>query len=122
LLWEAYNLAVAAVLLNRIVILLSCVGIFIAGVLSMGHIMHVSIPCGLASGCDQVAHHPSSFWFGVPVAYFGAAMYITLLVLATWRLFATERYARKLLLAGFGISAIAALVSLGFAGLFRYGH
>lgn|GEM_PF-218649 len=91
----SYNPNVNATLVNRILTLLAWAGIFVAGVLSIGHAMNVSLPCGITDGCNKVAAHPSSLWFGIPVAYFGLVAYLTLAGLAlvrTLRGFAATRW------------------------------
>lgn len=115
----------SATVLNRIGIVLATVGAFIAGALSMAHLLKREIPCGLFDGCQAVAQHPTSFWFsgtvnleglfgrpGIPVAVFGFAMYLTLLVLAAWRRFADPSFGRLLLRAGFGLSLVGTVISI----------
>jgi protein-disulfide isomerase len=98
---------------NRVNIVLSFIGVFVAGFLSLTHMLDVSIPCGIAHGCDVVARHPSSKWFGIPVAYLGLAMYVTLLTMAVWRLYAGQALAKLLARLGLGISALGAIISIG---------
>ena len=47
-------------LLNQISLILSFVGIFVSGVLSLGHFLARSIPCGEGGGCDIVASNPAA--------------------------------------------------------------
>ncbi len=68
----------AAILLNRVALVLSFVGIFVAGLLSLTHAMALSIPCGDNGGCDVVNGSSASLLFGIPVAYLGLAAYTTL--------------------------------------------
>jgi uncharacterized membrane protein len=56
-------------------------GLFAAGVLSLGHILDLPVPCGGSRGCAAVAAHPRSKVIGVPIAYFGIAAYIAIIVL-----------------------------------------
>lgn len=95
--------------LNRISLVLAVVGLFIAGTLSLGHILEVVVPCGLQKGCDIVTTSPFAKWFGLPVAYFGFASYALLAGMAFMRMRGGAD-ARSLI--GWGLS----LSSLGLAG------
>jgi protein-disulfide isomerase/uncharacterized membrane protein len=99
---------VSGALLNRISLVLAFAGIFIAGFLSLGSILNVSIPCGGSGGCDAIATHPLSKWFGLPVAYYGLAGYLLLTVLAVMRGMNSDMRLRWV---GLWISAAGALVS-----------
>jgi protein-disulfide isomerase/uncharacterized membrane protein len=81
-----YTLGVKAALLNRILLVLSLIGLFVASALSIEKLMHVVLPCGNTSGCATVAADPSSMLFGViPVAYIGFGGYLFLAALALIR-------------------------------------
>ena len=81
-----YTHAVKANLLNRILLILSFVGLFVAGALTIEKLMNVDLPCGESHGCATVARDPSSMLFGViPVAYIGLAGYILFAGLAIAR-------------------------------------
>lgn len=61
-------------------------GIFVAGMLSLAHVLNATVPCGANSqGCETVAQHPSSAWAGIPVAFFGLGAYFFLAALAFLR-------------------------------------
>lgn len=64
---------------------LAAAGFVVAGTLSVAHTINKLVPCGQSSGCGIVANDPSSFLFGVPVAYFGVAGYLAILGLSLWR-------------------------------------
>ncbi|HLO99182.1 MAG TPA: vitamin K epoxide reductase family protein, partial [Fimbriimonas sp.] len=98
--------------LNRIVMFLAVIGVFIAGVLSVQHIFQLTVPCGGGTGCDTVARHPASNWFGQPVAYFGLAGYVALFALALIRGVAGLTANRLFVGAGYAISAIGMVTSL----------
>jgi len=107
-----YTRGVKAILLNRILLVLSFIGLFVAGALSIEKLMNVSLPCGNTSGCDKVAAHPSSMLFGViPVAYIGLAGYILFAALAIIRSMKTPWDVRLVNL-GFGAAAFGAAFSL----------
>ena len=74
-----------AIWLNRVISLLTFGGIFVAGVLSVSKYLKVIPPCGGSDGCFTVANHPSSMWFGIPVAYIGLLTYLGLAALAIGR-------------------------------------
>jgi protein-disulfide isomerase/uncharacterized membrane protein len=109
---------VALVALNRILILLGYVGLFISGLLSMQHLLHISLPCGIQKGCDVVARHPSSYLFGnfndggLAVAYIGFAGYVLLTVLAIVRGLQGVGKNRTLISLGFYFSAIGTIYSI----------
>ncbi|MBC7805619.1 MAG: hypothetical protein H7145_05655, partial [Akkermansiaceae bacterium] len=42
-------------LANRLIFVLSVIGIFVAGYLWYLHATHADIPCGLSNGCEMVA-------------------------------------------------------------------
>ena len=97
--------------IEALLMILGPAGVFVAGVLSVGHALNLKVPCGPQSGCDVVSPHSSAFWFGVPVAYFGLAGYLALTVLAA--LLATQPThairLRKvgLAMSGFGVGTSA---------------
>lgn len=110
-----YNHSVSNVTLNRILILLGVLGMFVAGVLSMEHRYMLEIPCSTGGGCETVARHPSSYIGGaanIPVAYVGLLGYIFFTCLAIVRGF-TGRYGSKLLtLTGYVASAFGMIASI----------
>jgi protein-disulfide isomerase len=108
---RAYNSLVSVQVLNRVSLVLAFAGVFVAGVLSLGHALNVSLPCGAARGCDAVAAHATSKWFGTPVAYFGLAAYLALAALAIFRTMSGPVKGRSLYLAGLGLSGAGALLS-----------
>ena len=107
----------APVALNRILIILGNVGIFISGFLSLSHYYKLSLPCGAAKGCDTVTMHPSAyltgnhFTGGIPVAYLGLLGYLFLTGLAIYRAMANKEHVRSLNLIGFIIAGVGALYS-----------
>ena len=98
--------------LLRAIIALSFAGLFVAGALSVSKLFGLGLPCGAAHGCDVVNNHPSSRWFGVPVAYIGFGGYAILAALAVARAGMTAERARPLALAGYLVSAFGALTSV----------
>ena len=74
-----------ALVANRVAGLLAWGGVFVAAVLSYSHWADRAVPCGVSRGCDTVAKHESSVWFGVPVAMVGLAGYLALAVLSAIR-------------------------------------
>ncbi|MBI1756039.1 MAG: thioredoxin domain-containing protein [Fimbriimonas ginsengisoli] len=102
----------SATVLSRITLILAFVGLFIAGVLSLSHVLNVVPPCGGGMGCARVATHPSSKWGGIPVAYFGFGAYLSLAALAWARTKAVLGRPKLLIQVGWAISAIGTLVSV----------
>lgn len=102
----------SAVTLNRITLVLAIIGLFIAGVLSYSHLINYVPPCGPSGGCEKVAIHPSSYWFGIPVAYFGFGAYLTMVALAIMRGLKGPLTHKKLAIASFAVTASGVVVSI----------
>ncbi|MDR3687925.1 MAG: vitamin K epoxide reductase family protein [Fimbriimonas sp.] len=101
-----------AILLNRILLVLSFIGLFVAGSLSLEMYLNVVLPCGPGHGCAVVASDPSSRLFGIlPVAYIGFAGYILFAGLAIARAL-TVVNDRKLVQIGFAASVGGAIYSV----------
>lgn len=96
----------------RAILVLAFAGLFVAGSLSITKLLHLELPCGAAHGCDVVNSHPSSLWFGIPVAYFGFVGYVIIASLAVLRSSMTAEKARPLALVGYLFSAFGALASV----------
>lgn len=107
-----YTRSVKAVLLNRILLVLAFAGLFVAGVLSLGHAVGLSIPCGGSNDCDVVARHPASSLLGIPVAYFGFATYAALAVVACLRAARGMVRVNQLVIAGYVLAAVGTVFSL----------
>jgi len=101
-----------SITLNRILIILGVIGIFVAGALTYQHARELEIPCGADQGCNVVARHESSYLFKIPVAYLGLVGYIALLGLATIRAFTGKVKDLRLVGSGFFMSAFGMLFSL----------
>ncbi len=75
-------------LYNRIVFLLSFVGLMVAGYLWFLHATHGDVPCGGSGGCDRVAQSPYARFpagKGPFVAAYGTLGYLTLVALSFLR-------------------------------------
>ncbi len=79
------------VLTNRIIYILSLLGVQVAGYLTLAHLNILALICGKMSGCDKVAHHVSSHGFGIPLlapiptAAFGLGFYLLMVFLCQAR-------------------------------------
>lgn len=111
-----YNHSVTSALWNRILTVLAWAGVFVAGVLTAKHFMNLQLPCGYSQDCEKVANHPSSYWFGIPVALFGLLAYLTLAALAFIRSWKGLENTRNLANYGAIIAAVGVLVSLFLTG------
>jgi uncharacterized membrane protein/protein-disulfide isomerase len=109
---KPYNQGVSIVTLNRILIILGVLGLFVAGVLTVQHVRHLEIPCTAGGGCLTVAQHPTSYVRGIPVAYFGLAGYFLLTALAVIRGFTGKYYEKLLTLPSYIGSAFGMIASL----------
>ncbi len=103
----------SSTLLNRITLVLAFAGLFVAGVLSLGPLLNIVVPCGVSAGCETVQNHPSSTWFGVHVAYVGFAGYALLAVLAWMRSRRGVEASAKLVGVGYVVAAAGAVTSVG---------
>ncbi|MBN9501022.1 MAG: hypothetical protein BGO01_05220 [Armatimonadetes bacterium 55-13] len=107
----------SAVALNRILIALGFIGIFIAGYLSLSHVLNIALPCGVSHGCDIVATHPTSYLIGdhqkggIPVAYLGFVGYVILAALAIIRGLKGMIGVKSLVVIGFVLSGLGAIYS-----------
>lgn len=71
---------------NQIVFVLACIGVFIALVTGIAHASGVQLPCGtIQTGCDVIAQPENSRWLGVPIAFYGLAMYMVVALFALFR-------------------------------------
>jgi protein-disulfide isomerase len=111
---ETYNPShnVKAVLLNRVLLVLGFVGLFISGFLSLAHILNADVPCGRSGGCEMVTKHPSGIWFGVPVAIWGFGGYLILTALASIRAMKGLEATRGLVMPGYFVAAAGTVGSL----------
>lgn len=109
---KPYNQGVSPLTLNRILLILGVLGLFVAGVLSVEHLFELQIPCTSGGGCQTVARHSSSYIFNIPVAYFGFAGYFLLTGLALVRLFTGSLLSRLFVGLGYVGAAIGLVASL----------
>jgi len=98
--------------LNRIALLLAFAGLFVAGVLSLAHVLKIDPPCGPSGDCGAVTNHASSKWFTIPVAYFGFGAYLTLAFLAVLRAIQGVERNPRLVTIGYLVSAAGTLISM----------
>ena len=96
--------------MNRVVFVLSVLGLLISGYLWSAHASGADIPCGGSGGCDKVASSPYSEFplrSGIPVAAYGAIGYLLLAGLAFARTLGKSAARDRMLLG---------LIILGAAG------
>jgi uncharacterized membrane protein len=98
---------------NRAIFVLSLAGAGVSLYLTLAHKDYLSLICGPSSGCDEVAHHPSSRGFGVPglesipTAAFGLLMYVAIVAISFARVASTSEVIEK------RASSLQWLLSLG---------
>ncbi len=100
---------------NRIIIVLSALGLFITGVLSYTTYNQLEPPCGGHIGCSAVQQSPFSKFpisTGVSVSYLGLIGYVLLFGLALVRASVVGKLNRKLAWFGFVGTAIGTVFSL----------
>ena len=101
--------------LNRLSVLLSCVGIAIAGRLTWHYINAGSLPCDSSGGCEAVTKSPAAYLFHIPVAYIGLASYLALLLLALIRGFHPAQPNRL-----FGFGYLLSIIGTAFSLYLTY--
>jgi len=106
-----YTRGVKAILLNRLLLVLAFIGLFVASALSMEKLLNISLPCGNATGCDMVASDPSSSLLGIPVAYIGFFGYVLMATLAIIRTLKTP-YDLRLVSVGYIAAGVGAAFSI----------
>lgn len=94
------------------IVLASVAGVGIAGYLSWHRLSGAPLLCGGTGDCDLVNASRFAYLLGVPVAYWGLAMYLTLLALAAWILLAPAGAPASLPLVILGLAAGGAAFSL----------
>lgn len=102
-------------LVNRLLIVLAAIGLFITTTLVYAHLNSTMVPCGAGNQCEALFMRAESKFMGQPLAYYGFAGYAILLALAAARAYAWPKYgvlATKLGLyvSGFGFAASLYLV------------
>jgi protein-disulfide isomerase/uncharacterized membrane protein len=89
---------------------LALAGLYVSGVLTIGHLFGGLIPCGAAAGCEAVAAHPASRVGGIPIALIGFLAYFVIAALAV--VGSRNRSVHLFSTTSFILSATGALVSM----------
>ena len=107
-----YNVKVAPVWINRVLILLGALGIFLTGVLSYSKWQNLSVPCGGNIGCAAVQNSDYSMIGPISVSYIGLLGFLVLFALAVGRLIAPAGAYRKLGVYGLAMAGGGTLFSV----------
>jgi len=96
-----------------VIILLALLGIIDAGYLAQAAITNTELLCGISTldGCNIVAQSEYSRLLGIPLAFYGLAFYVGVLVLAAVALFVRHRALMHVLVF---VGGLGFLVSLYF--------
>ncbi|RYG38544.1 hypothetical protein EON81_03310 [bacterium] len=108
-----HNSSVKAVQLNRISLVLSLIGLYIAGTMSLEKWLGIQPPCG-GGDCGKVTSHPLAFWGPMPVAFVGLVGYLILTAISAIRADQTPAESRPLVKLGLLFSGIGFLASAWF--------
>ncbi|RYG45535.1 hypothetical protein EON79_12420, partial [bacterium] len=108
-----HNSSVKAVNLNRISLVLSLIGLYIAGTMSLEKWLGIQAPCGTGD-CSKVTNHPLAFWGQIPVAFVGLAGYLLLTTISAIRSDQTAAESRPLVKLGLLFSAVGFAASAWF--------
>lgn len=109
-----HHSSVKAATLNRISLVLSLIGLFVAGTMSLEKILGLEVPCGGGGDCAAVTNSSAAYWFGIPVAFIGFGGYAILTAVAAIRTTQTPTESRPLVKLGLAVSAFGFLASLWF--------
>ena len=101
-----YNPAVLATVVNRILVLLGAVGLFITTSLTYAHFSNTLVPCGAGNACEALWAQKESKLFGVSVAVYGLFGYAVLFALAGVRALAWDRFGKFATKAGLLVSSV----------------
>lgn len=99
-------------LINRVLIVLAAIGLFITTTLVYANINSAMVPCGSGSQCEALFMRSESKFLGQPLAYYGFLGYAILLVLAAARAYAWPKFGVLATKAGLYVSGFGFLVSL----------
>jgi len=99
--------------LARINVILAFAGLYIATMLSLSNFLGIELPCGIGTGCDLVTQDPRSRLLGIPFAYYGLFGYAVITTIVLIRLFRPAFKSRALHNAGYTLSLVGLLVSIG---------
>lgn len=61
-------------------------GLSVVSVLTVAHAKLLSLPCGVSGGCNSFVMERASYWFGIPISYYGLVTYAALLGLNCLRI------------------------------------
>lgn len=101
--------------LRRLSVLLPCVGLFVAGYLSIYHLLDLDASCGPQHGCSAVSTWVDQNLGGFPIAYLGLAGYILLILVGIMGIVQKKVQVKTgLMLSGIGTLASAALMVISF--------
>ncbi|CAN5732760.1 hypothetical protein BH11ARM2_BH11ARM2_18290 [soil metagenome] len=109
-----HNSSMKAATLNRISLVLSLIGMYVAGTMSLEKLLGIEVPCGAGGGCSAVTNSAAAFWFGLPVAFIGFGGYVVLAALSAIRSSQTLTEAGGLIKTGLFVSAFGFLASVWF--------
>lgn len=97
-------------LLNRLLIVLTWLGIFISGMLTADYYLKGSLLCK-ASSCSLVTSS-SSTWLGLPIALYGLFAYLCLMFLVAFRFWMSQEKIQWTGKAGLYLTGAGSIVSL----------
>lgn len=101
-----------AILVNRILIVLAAIGLFVTTTLVYAHSTSTLVPCGAGNSCEALFLRPESKFMGQPLAYFGFLGYAILLFLAAVRAYAWPKWGTLASKAGLIVSGFGFAVSM----------
>lgn len=98
--------------LNRVIFVLSIIGILIAAYVTQSFLRHVGIVC-VSSGCELVRKNPASYIYGIPVPSVGLLGYSIIAILAFLRT-TNSKLSSKLLAGILGMTAFGVAFTTWF--------
>jgi uncharacterized membrane protein len=95
---------------NRVIFILSIVGLVISGYLFYTYATDAPIVCA-STGCETVRDSPYAYFLGIPLPFFGGLMYMGIFVLSFAKTMLPKKLASKVIKLIFLLSLVGVLIS-----------
>jgi uncharacterized membrane protein len=95
---------------NRIIFTLSIIGLAVSGYLFYTYVTDSGIVC-VNTGCETVRSSPYSYFFGIPLPFFGGLMYVGIFILSFAKTILHINIVKKIIKLVFLLSLVGVLTS-----------
>ncbi len=103
-------------LIAGIMVVLASLGLLDAALLTQQHYSGKVLPCSITRGCETVLTSKYSEVFGIPVALFGVAFYVGMLILALYYIQLQHVWLKRVLLLGGIVGFVSSMVLVYIQG------